>query len=62
VAAPSGVAHGDGDAVSEDDVTKFGVAPRDGHTDVGDVVTNWQAVLPMEMVTPVGQDDVTKVA
>jgi hypothetical protein len=32
MAAPSGIAYGDGDAVGEDDVTKFGVAPRDGHT------------------------------
>jgi hypothetical protein len=39
VAAPSGVIHGDEDAVNEDDVTKFGVVPRDEHDDVKDVVT-----------------------
>jgi hypothetical protein len=39
VAAPSGVAHGDGDVVNEDDVTKFGFIPGDGHAGVQDVVT-----------------------
>jgi hypothetical protein len=39
MAAPSGVVHGDRDAVNEDDVTKFGVVPGDGHTGVQDVVT-----------------------
>jgi hypothetical protein len=39
VATLSGVAHGDGDAVNEDDVTKFGVVPGDGHAGVQDVVT-----------------------
>jgi hypothetical protein len=39
VATPSGVAHGDGDAVNKDDVTKFGVVPGDGHAIVQDVVT-----------------------
>ena len=40
MASPSSVVHGDGDAVSEDDVTKFGVAPTDGYVGVQDVVTN----------------------
>jgi hypothetical protein len=39
VATPSGVAHGDGDAVNEDDVMKFGVVPGYGHAGVQDVVT-----------------------
>jgi hypothetical protein len=39
MATPSGIVHGDGDAVSEDDVTKFGIAPGDGHASVQDVVT-----------------------
>jgi hypothetical protein len=39
VAAPSGVAHGDGDAVNENDVTKFGVVLGDGHAGVQDVVS-----------------------
>jgi hypothetical protein len=39
VAVPSGVAHGDGDVVNKDDVTNFGIVPRDGHADVQDVVT-----------------------
>ena len=39
MASPSSVVHGDGDAVSEDDVTKFGIAPGDGHASVQDVVT-----------------------
>jgi hypothetical protein len=62
VAAPSGVAHGDKDAVNEYDVTKFGVVPGDGHTDVQDVVTK----LPGDDVHGNGdagcQDDMTKVA
>ena len=37
MAAPSGVAHGDGDAVNEEDVTKFGVVFGDGHASVQDV-------------------------
>jgi hypothetical protein len=39
MAAPSDVAHGDGDSVNEDDVTKFGVVPGNGHAGVQDVVT-----------------------
>jgi hypothetical protein len=39
VVAPSGVAHGDEDAINEDDVTKFGLVPGDGHGGVQDVVT-----------------------
>jgi hypothetical protein len=37
VAGPSGVAHGDVDAVSKDDVTKFGATPGDGHAGIQDV-------------------------
>jgi hypothetical protein len=37
--SPSDVVHGDEEAVNEDDVTKFGVVPGDGHAGVQDVVT-----------------------
>jgi hypothetical protein len=62
VAAPSGVAHGGGDAINEDDVTKFGVVPEDGHADVQYVVTE----LADDAVHGDGdadcQDGMTKVA
>jgi hypothetical protein len=62
VAAPSGVAHGDGDAVNEDDVTKFGVVPGDGHTSVQDVVTNLTVDAAHGDRDAGCQDGVTKVA
>jgi hypothetical protein len=59
VAAPSGVAHGDGDAVNEDDVTKFDVVPRDGDAGVQDVVAGDVAHGDRDAGC---QDGVTKVA
>jgi hypothetical protein len=62
VAAPSGVAHGDGDAVNEDDVTKFGVVPGDGHAGVQDVVTKLAGDAAHGDGDVGCQDGVTKVA
>jgi hypothetical protein len=62
VAAPSGVAHGDGDAVNEDDVMKFGVVPRDGHAGVQDVVTKLAGDAAHGDRDAGCQDGVTKVA
>jgi hypothetical protein len=61
VAAPSGVAHGDGDTVSEDDVTKFGTAPEDGHAGVQDVVTKLAGGATHGDGDVGCQDDMTKV-
>jgi hypothetical protein len=61
VAAPSGVAHGDGDAVNED-VTKFGVVPGDGHVGVQDVVTKLTGDAAHRDGDAGCQDGVTKVA
>jgi hypothetical protein len=62
VAASSGVAHGDGDAVNEDDVTKFDVVPRDGHASVQDVVTKLAGDAAHGDRDVSCQDGVTKVA
>jgi hypothetical protein len=62
VAAPSSVDHGDGDAVNEDDVTKFGVVPGDGHADVQDVVTKLAGDVAYGDRDAGCQDGVTKVA
>jgi hypothetical protein len=62
VVAPSGVAYGDGDAISEDDVTKFGAAPRDGHVGVSDLVTKLAGGAAHGDGDAGCQDDVTKVA
>jgi hypothetical protein len=62
VAAPSGVAHGDEDVVNEDDVTKFGVVPVDGHADVQDVVTKLADDVAHGDGDGGCQDGVTKVA
>jgi hypothetical protein len=62
VAAPSGVAHGDGDAVNEDDVMKFGVVPGDGHAGVQDVVTKLAGDAAHGDRDAGCQDGVTKVA
>jgi hypothetical protein len=62
VAAPSGVAHGDGDAVNEDDVTKFGVVPGVGHVGVQDVVTKLAGDAAHGDGDTGCQDGVTKVA
>jgi hypothetical protein len=61
VAAPGGIAHGDGDAVNEDDVTKFGVVPGDGHAGVQDVVTKLTGDAAHGDRDASCQDDVTKV-
>jgi hypothetical protein len=62
VAAPSGIAHGDGDAVNEDDVTKFGVVPGDGHVGVQDVVKKLTGDAVHGDRDAGCQDGVTKVA
>jgi hypothetical protein len=62
VAAPSGVAHGDGDAVNEDAVMKFGVVPGDGHAGVQDVVTKLAGDAAHGDRNAGCQDGVTKVA
>ena len=62
MAAPSSVAHEDGDAVNEDDVTKFGVVPRDGHVGVQDVVTKLAGDAAHGDRDAGCQDGVTKVA
>jgi hypothetical protein len=62
VAAPSGVAHGDRDAINEDDVTKFGVVPGDGHAGVQDVVTKLAGDAAHGDGDTGCQDGVTKVA
>jgi hypothetical protein len=59
VAAPSVVA---GDAVNEDDVTKFGVVPGDGHAGVQDVVTKLADDAAHGDGDAGCQDGVTKVA
>jgi hypothetical protein len=62
VAAPSGVTHGDGDTVNEDDVTKFSVVPRDGHAGIQDVVTKLACDATHGDGDTGCQDVVTKVA
>jgi hypothetical protein len=62
MAAPSGIAHGDGDAVNEDDVMKFGVVPGDGHAVVQDVVTKLAGDAAHGDRDDGCQDGVTKVA
>jgi hypothetical protein len=62
VAAPSGVAHGDGDVVNEDDVTKFGVVSGDGHAGVQDVVKKLAGDAAHGDRDAGCQDGVTKVA
>jgi hypothetical protein len=62
VAAPSGIAHGDGDAVNEDDVTEFDVVPGDGHASVQDVVTKLAGDAAHGDRDVSCQDGVTKVA
>ena len=62
MAAPSGVAHGDGDAVNKDDVTKFGVVPGDGHAGVQYVVTKLAGDAARGDGDTGCQDGVTKVA
>jgi hypothetical protein len=60
--APSGVAHGDGDVVNKDDVTKFGIVPRDGHAGVQDVVSKLAGDAAHGDRDACCQDGVTKVA
>jgi hypothetical protein len=62
VAAPSGVAHGDGDTVNENDVMKFGVVLGDGHAGVQDVVTKLAGDAAHGDRDAGCQDGVTKVA
>jgi hypothetical protein len=62
VVAPSGVAHGGGDAVNEDDVMKFGAVPEDGHADVQYVVTKLADDAAHGDGDAGCQDGVTKVA
>jgi hypothetical protein len=62
MAASIGVVHGDRDVVNEDDVTKFGIVPGDGHADVQDVLTKLAGDAAHGDGDVGCQDGVTKVA
>jgi hypothetical protein len=62
MAAPSGAVHGDGDAVNENDVTKFSIVRGDGHTNVQDVLTKLAGDVAHGDGDTSCQDGVTKVA